>query len=179
MCKLSGLRAGCCALMVAAATLGWGQGQRPSPALGQQVTEAPPGERVVLTLEGEGVQVYSCHLSGGTGEWVFQAPEAKLLDGTGATVGVHAAGPTWRLKDGSSVVGELVAKAPGAGPGDIPSLLLRVKRHDGEGTMAVVDYVRRLETKGGAAPTAGCDQGHAGALARVPYTARYTFYTAR
>ena len=134
---------------------------------------------MVLTLEGEGVQIYVCQVSGGSVQWVFQAPEAKLLDGTGAIVGSHEAGPMWRLKDGSNVVGEVVTKAPGAGAGDIPSLLLKVKSHGGEGTLTVVDYVRRSETKGGAAPTSGCDAGHAGAVIRVPYSARYTFYSGR
>ena len=179
MRSLSGLGTGAWVLALTGTISGWGQGAHPDPAQIQSSTEAPSGERVVLTLTGEGVQVYGCQISGGAGQWVFQAPEARLLDGTGATVGSHGAGPTWRLTDGSSVVGEVVAKAAGAGPEDIPSLLLKVKSHEGEGTLTVVDYVRRSDAKGGAAPASGCDPGHAGALVRVPYSARYTFYSGR
>jgi hypothetical protein len=142
----------------------------------QADTEAPRGERVVLTLKGRGVQVYACKVTEGVAAWVFQAPEAQLLDDAGAEVGDHGAGPTWRMHDGSSVVGEVVAKAPGARPEDVPWLLLRVKSHaGGAGALAQVEYVRRSETAGGVAPGMGCDAGHVGTMARVPYTATYTF----
>ena len=33
----------------------------------------------------------------------------------------------------------------------------------------------RVDTKGGVAPTQGCDQAHSGQESRVPYTANYIF----
>ena len=43
-------------------------------------------------------------------EWVFVAPEARLVDANGMLVGHHYAGPTWEAGDGSKVVGTVKAK---------------------------------------------------------------------
>ena len=44
--------------------------------------------------------------------------------------------------------------------------------------MSHVAYIQRLTTKGGLAPTTGCDAAHAGTTARIDYTATYYFYRA-
>jgi len=46
----------------------------------------------------------------------------------------------------------------------------------GKGEMATVRYIVRERTAGGAAPASGCDAGHAGSGARVPYGAAYLFF---
>ncbi len=46
--------------------------------------------------------------------------------------------------------------------------------------MARVEFIRRSDTHGGDAPNAiGCDAQHLNAVRRVPYTATYTFYSAK
>ena len=128
----------------------------------QADTKPPEGQRAVLTTFGKGVQIYACQ----SGQWVFQAPEAKILDSTGKEIGTHAAGPVWTLNDGRSVKGKVAAKADAPSASDIPWLLLK-----GEGSF---EYIRRSETHGGVAPTGTCETG---ATTRVPYTATYTFYS--
>ena len=54
--------------------------------------------------------------------------------------------------DGSVVVGEVVAKADKPESGAIPWLLLRATSHEGSGRLSTVAFIRRANTKGGAAP---------------------------
>jgi len=136
-----------------------------------QSVDVPAGERLVLKAEGRGVQIYRCD---GTA-WVFVAPEAKLFV-KGVEVGSHAAGPVWHDKDGSSVWGDVLAKAPSPHAGSIPILLLKATKSDGSGVLTGVNYIQRLDTDGGSAPADTCDAGHAAAESRVPYTAQYLFY---
>jgi hypothetical protein len=142
----------------------------------------PPGSPLLLTLAADGVQIYTCDAKNNAFEWTFTAPDAKLSDKRGHAAGTHSAGPTWKAADGSTVVGEVIAKAdaPTASPSAIPWLLLRAKSHTGtaSGTLSSVAYIRRIETKGGTAPTAGCDASRVSQQTRVPYTATYEFYGA-
>jgi hypothetical protein len=46
----------------------------------------------------------------------------------------------------------------------------------GDGQLASVTYIQRIETVGGNAPTDGCDQSAADVEQPVPYTATYVFY---
>jgi hypothetical protein len=128
------------------------------------------------------VQIYRCTpQASGTFQWVFEAPEAKLLDPkTFEQVGMHTAGPTWHWSDGSEIVGKLIASAPSHDPTNIAWLLLET-HSTGEpaGVLANVVYVRRSNTQAGAAPAYGCDAERQNNLIRVPYEATYTFYTAQ
>jgi hypothetical protein len=143
----------------------------------QDATSPPAGEHAVLTVEGRGVQIYACQ----AGKWVFVAPAARLFDASGAEVGTHGDGPVWHIEDGSSVYGEVIAKEPSRDAESVPWLLLKAVRSTGAGKLAGVEFIRRSDTKGGAAPGSGtsgsgCDTG---ALKRVPYEATYTFYSAK
>jgi hypothetical protein len=51
-----------------------------------------------------------------------------------------------------------------------------VDKREGKGVLSAVEYIRRSETHGGVAGGVGCDPEHSGAIARIPYTAVYTFY---
>jgi hypothetical protein len=136
------------------------------------VTPLPP-------VAGKGVQIYHCQQQQGSPAWVFVAPEATLYAGTQA-VGTHGAGPTWRWKDGSAVTGRVLVNQRAPDGTSIPWLLLGASPaidSTPTGMLAHVSYVRRSETHGGM-PPAGCDARHVGAIARVPYTAVYTFYKA-
>lgn len=149
-----------------------------SPVLADEPVPAPAGAKLAFEAEADGVQIYTCGK-----EWVLKAPEANLFDKQGLQVATHFAGPTWKSSDGSSVVGELVSRADAPadakGRGAIPWLLLKAKSHGGTGRMASIAFVRRVDTKGGAAPASGCDAAHVGAEVRVRYSALYQFFTAQ
>jgi Protein of unknown function (DUF3455) len=130
----------------------------------------PEGHRLVLSALGRGVQIYGCT----DGAWALREPAAAILRGD-RTVALHYAGPTWQsVKDGSKVVvtGDRVAVLARHPERDIPWLRLGTTG-TGPGLFGRVDYVQRLETKGGVAPTGGCQ---AGASAAVPYSAIYNFW---
>lgn len=135
----------------------------------------PAGNVLAFALEADGVQIYACNASNASYGWVFQAPEARLSEARGQEAGKHYAGPTWESTDGSKVVGAKVeAVTPDAAA--IPWLLLSAASHTGAGRMEKVTFVQRIGTRGGNAPSEGCDLAHAGAIARVPYRAVYCFY---
>jgi len=146
-------------------------------------TKPPVGASGVVTASAKGVQIYRCEqMEGRSAGWAFVAPEATLYEGAepgGEAVGTHGAGPVWRWKDGSAVLGKVVEKQGAPEPGAVPWLLLSATPEPGSsaaGRLVGIAYVRRAETHGGVEPVGGCDAGHLKAEARVPYTAQYTFY---
>ena len=146
-------------------------------ACAQEYPTAPPGGmKAILTLRGVGVQIYNCTRQAAGPTWTFVAPDAKLLDHE-AEVGNHSAGPTWTLKDGSSVKGQVVVTQPSPDENAIPWLLLKAVATGGSGVLTKVEYIRRTDTTGGRTHAVGCDAEHLGTTDHVPYTAVYTFYT--
>jgi hypothetical protein len=132
------------------------QGKPPSSSV-----DAPAGTTLLLEATGDGAQVYTCT----NGHWTLKAPDARLLDEQGKVIGTHFAGPTWKL----------IASRPAADASSVPWLLVQAVPGSGSGKLANVLYIRRTETHGGAAPTKACDSGEE----RVPYTAKYSFYTGK
>ncbi|WP_158791034.1 DUF3455 domain-containing protein [Granulicella sp. L60] len=145
----------------------------------QTPTDPPPSQHAILTATGKGVQIYTCQQTTGSPQWVFQAPEANLINARGKSIGSHGAGPIWRSKDGSTVTGKLLQKSSSDEPGAIPWLLLQAASTEGTGVMSRVEYIRRSATHGGDVPTAPCDAQHLNITTRVPYSATYTFYSAK
>jgi len=150
-------------------------------AMGQDALAPPAGERKLFEFSADGVQIYVCkpkdveaHEEQGLA-WVFDAPDAVLFDADGKQAGKHAKGPSWTLSDGSSEA-ESSAKRPSPKPDSIPWLLLKVKSHQGKGKLDAVNYIRRVDTDGGAEPTDSCDAVHNGETARIPYSATYQFF---
>jgi hypothetical protein len=150
-----------------------------SAAPAQNPTDPPPAQHAMLTATGKGVQIYICQQVATGPQWVFQAPEATLTDPSGKTIGTHGAGPIWRSKDGSSVKGDLLQKSASPEATAIPWLLLKAVSVSGSGVMTKVEFIRRSNTHGGIAPTTGCDAPRLNTISRVPYTATYTFYSAK
>ena len=143
--------------------------------------KAPPGQVLAFEMAASGVQIYDCKASKDDPrkfEWAFRAPEADLLDANGSKIGKHYAGPTWEAKDGSKVVGEVLAKNDGPDANAIPWLLLKVKSNTGNGTFSKISSIQRVATVGGKAPVKGCSDIQLGAESRVPYKATYNFYKA-
>ena len=144
-----------------------------------QTGVAPPqGSALLLQVTADGVQIYACEAKGSLFQWTFTAPEANLFDKQGRQIGTHFAGPTWKMADGSAIVGEVTAKADAPERGAVQWLLLRAKAHDGQGILGEAAFVRRTETKGGVAPTTGCDASHISEQARIRYSAIYQFFSA-
>lgn len=143
-----------------------------------QAAVAPPqGSTMLLEAEADGVQIYACESKAGGAEWSFKAPEANLFDKQGRQIGTHFAGPTWKMDDGSAIVGEVIAKADAPAPGAVQWLVLRAKSREGSGVLSQADFIRRTDTKGGAAPKTGCDARDVSDQARMRYSAIYQFFT--
>ena len=141
------------------------------------------GQVLTAALHATGVQIYECRASAQDPKifsWIYHSPAAELSDRSGKEVGRHYEGPTWEGYDGSKVVGEVVARdnAPDAATA-IQWLLLRSKSNSGKGIFGKTQFIQRLHTIGGIAPTALCDASHAGQRTRVAYSADYYFYAAR
>jgi hypothetical protein len=140
-------------------------------------TVSPPqGTTLLLEVIANGVQIYACEAKNNGFKWTFKRPEASLFDEHGRQEGTHFGGPTWKL-DGSAVVDEVVAKADAPEPDAIPWLLLRAQSHEGSGRLSTVAFIRRANTKDGAAPIAGCDASHLSEQARMRYSAEYQFFS--
>lgn len=138
--------------------------------------DPPAGEKLLLELHGDGVQIYTCTLDNTVLNWKFKGPEAKLTSADGSDAGTHYAGPTWKLVDGSEVKGSMIGTKPAPEGGSIPWLLLKIASHAGSGKLQNAEYITRTDTKGGVAPATGCDAAHQNEQVRVRYTATYRFY---
>jgi hypothetical protein len=139
---------------------------------------APDSEVLVLEAHATGSQIYVCQ-SGPDQKlaWVLKAPEADLFDSKGTAIGKHYAGPTWKHRDGSEVVGKVVAREDAPDATAIPWLLLRATTHSGNGVLTGVSSIQRIHTKAGQPPASGCDDAHRGAESKSAYSADYFFYT--
>jgi Protein of unknown function (DUF3455) len=136
----------------------------------------PAGSRPIgAYVVASGTQNYTCVVPAGAATGTYSGastPEAQLI-GTGGRIH-HFAGPSWQsLRDGSLVTATKVAAS--ARDGAVPELLLQVASHSGSGILTKADYINRLYTSGGVAPTGNCT---AGQVVKVPYKAVYVFWDA-
>jgi hypothetical protein len=148
-------------------------------AWGQEVPAAlqvPANEQLVVQVHAKGDQIYSCKMDGAQDGWTLKGPDAQLFDKDGKVFGKHFSGPSWEANDGSRVVGKAAANVASPDAESIPWLLVKVVSHAGEGVLAPVTSIQRINTKGGKAPASGCDAGHAGQEVRVAYSADYLFF---
>jgi hypothetical protein len=139
----------------------------------------PAGQILVLKANARGTQIYQCSASSGNSnqfEWQLKAPAADLLDDKGQKIGQHFAGPTWKAIDGSSVVGQVKAKANAPSDRAIPWLLLTAKTHQGTGIFSPIASIQRVDTQGGVAPKTGCNATTLNTEVKVGYQATYYFY---
>ena len=144
-----------------------------TPALGRMPdTIAAPDQVPVVTVHGEGAQIYECKATaGGRLAWRFREPIATLILND-KTVGRHSAGPAWAFNDGSAITGKVAASAPGATRRDIPWLRLDVTSHSGDGELSSTTTVQRINTRGGVR-VGSCRRP--GTFLSVPYSADYVF----
>lgn len=151
--------------------------QKESPPDVPDSIQAPAAEQVVLYAHATGSQVYACQ-AGADGKfaWTLKAPEAELHDRNDKVIGSHSVGPTWKLKDGSSVTGKAVAHVDSLDPDSISWLLVNAVSHEGNGILTPVTTIQRVHTHGGKPPADGCDESHRDAETKSSYTADYFFY---
>ena len=141
----------------------------------------PNGNTRVATYFAVGVQKYKARIKAGSDpvayEWVFVAPQADLYDITNAKVGTHSTGPTWQLSVNDSIYAQAFfppRTAPSSDPSSIDWLLLMPKvGKTPTGIFADVDYIQRIATEGGKAPTT--PPTSATETVEVAYTAVYRF----
>lgn len=138
----------------------------------------PEGNRLAVTLDAIGSQVYICQASDSSYSWVLQAPDAILLNTRGKKVGTHYAGPSWEYRDGSVVTGARLASVT-PDPTSIPWLLIQATPQTKSGKFSNITYIQRLDTVGGLAPDpTTCTPDRVGSLTPVEYTATYYFFEA-
>ena len=132
--------------------------------------------KIVATLRGVGKQVYDCNA---TGTYTFREPMAGLFTSRGIPAGIHGAGPFWADFDGSKFVGNTASPDSAAvdSPVDPTKNIkwLKVAKASTVGTgglFSAVEFVQRVDTRGGVAPTS-CT---APATASVDYTTNYVFW---
>lgn len=144
--------------------------------------EVPAGNKLFLVGHAVGVQIYSCNVASSGFEWGLVAPRADLFDNGGKLIVTHFAGPTWRAKDGSTVVGKRVDGAT-VDPTAIPWLLLSAASTTagpGGDRLTKTTFIQRSATTGGLAPAAGtCNATTTGTVVEVPYTADYHFWKSK
>ena len=144
------------------------------PNLSAALQLPEPGLRVVQRVTATGFQIYQWNEE--PAGWALRAPEARLFDDAGEHVGLHDAGPTWRLLDGSQVKGKLLAQEPAPDRSAIPWLLIAVVENADRGSLAHVRFIHRVATTGGQAPPVPSAGPPRLREARVCYGATYYFW---
>lgn len=142
---------------------------------------SPGGNTRVFTFFADGVQKYKAqeipNSNPAAFQWAFVAPQADLYDITNQKVGNHSQGPTWQLSIVDSMYGQSFSPpkaAPSLDPNGIDWLLLMPKTGKPPiGAFAGVEYVQRIDTRGGKAPLNAPTS--ATETVDVPYTAIYRF----
>lgn len=134
----------------------------------------PGGHRPALQLAARGVQIFRCERNGKDLFWRFRQPEAELFDAQGQAVGRHGANFSFEHRDGSRLLGTVVAHEKSDGTGALPWLLLSARAF-GKGEFFDVAYVQRVNTAGGMPPDA-CGAEQTGQLLRVNFSADFVFY---
>lgn len=165
------------------------------PAVPAGLEVLAPNE-AFLIAHAFGSQNYECQPSTSLGRvaWTLFTPQATLFGESSNQLITHFNSPnpdegnvairaTWQNSTDSS---RIWAKATGVAtvdPTAIPWVRLEVvgarRGPTGGDLLSESTFVQRVNTKGGLAPTTGCDQlNDAGRKAFVPYTADYVFYRA-
>ena len=128
---------------------------RSGPEVPERI-DVEDGNKVFLVGHAVGVQIYRCN-AGATGfGWALVAPRADLYGDNGKLIVTHYGGPTWKAKDGSTVVG---SRVDGVTVDDtaIPWLLLKkattTPGDDGD-RLTDTTFIQRVATTGGLAPDA-------------------------
>jgi Protein of unknown function (DUF3455) len=142
------------------------------------VLKVPDGQQLLLKTSAEGVQIYDCKASTtdvNSFSYVFREPRADLFNESGQKIISHGRGPSWKfLEDGSTIIASMLARSTSPNPNSIPELSLQVNEKQGEGFFSNVNFIQRLDTVGGLAPSGLCNPIEVPTV-EVPYTSNYFF----
>ena len=138
--------------------------------------KVPDGHEPALRLSARGVQIFRCERLDDGYEWRFRQPDADLFDAQGLAVARHGANFSFEHRDGSRLLGTVVAHDR-VDAGTLPWLLFSAKSF-GKGELAGISYVQRVNTSGGMPPS-GCSAAQANRLLRVDFGADFVFYRPR
>lgn len=161
--------------------------------------EVPPPNEVFLVGRAHGTQNYECQPVRSLGRvgWVLFTPQATLFGDQDEQLTTHFFSPnplengivraTWQdSRDTSVAWGRVIQSSVDPNfvkAGAIPWLLIDVENTGAQAgptggtTLSRTTFIQRLNTDGGAAPSAGCDRPtDIGKRAFVPYAADYFFY---
>lgn len=138
----------------------------------------PPSGKPILTLEGEGVQVFRCAADAKGTYWRFEQPQANLFDKHGELLVKHS-GPMQAFEhiDGSEILSCRITSwvNPSNPEKDLKLALYRCVADPGKSTLNGVKYVQRQKTSGGQ-PQGSCSQNEVGNLLKVPFKAEFVFW---
>ena len=173
------------------------QGVTPPPVPTNIEVTAP--DQAFLIGHGVGTQNYECQPVNSVGRvgWVLFTPQATLFGELNEQLITHFFSPnpneggTVRVtrqdsRDTSRVWGQVIESSLDANfvkPGAIPWLKIDVEHTGfqdgptGGNALSKTTFIQRVNTDGGAAPSAGCDRPtDVGKKMFVPYAADYVFY---
>jgi hypothetical protein len=155
--------------------------------------EVPAGNEAFLLGHGVGTQNYQCQPAASLGQvaWTLFTPQANLFDDQGEQIITHFSSPnpdagrivrvSWQDSQDTSAVWARGTAFATVDPTAIPAVRLEVVGRqvgpNGGNTLFGTTFIQRLVTKGGLAPSTGCDLlTDVGHRAFIPYTAEYVFY---
>lgn len=155
--------------------------------------EVPAGNEAFLLGRGVGTQNYVCQPAPSIGKvaWTLFTPQATLFSDEQEQLITHFFSPnpvegsivrvTWQDSRDSSTVWARAIGSASVTPGAVAWLLLQEVGSQagptGGTTLSDTTFIQRLNTRGGLAPSTGCDlPTDIGNKAFVPYTADYFFY---
>ncbi len=158
-----------------------------APVVDPSIAVPDGGEPVLFHASAIGTQDYTCEQTadaGGVYAWIFVGPEADLHDCHNTLIGHHfasdggAAAPEWMtVMDNAYVIAaKKAAFTPDGGASSVPWLLLQETATGGVGPITKTQWINRLTTDGGVAPSTVCDSNNVGTTSKVAYTADYFFY---
>lgn len=139
--------------------------------------KVPAGNEPTLKLAARGVQIFRCEKQDNALDWRFRLPEAELFDERGQPIARHGAHFSFEHRDGSRLLGTVVAHDTADSAATLPWVLFSTKSF-GKGEFSGVTYVQRVNTRGGMPPR-GCSPSQLNQLLRVDFSAEFVFYRAQ
>jgi len=136
--------------------------------------QAPPAGVEVMHLQAQGSQIFRCELQSAGPRWTYRLPEAELRDAQGNLLVHHGVNLSFEHVDGSRLVGDVIDHVPSPNGDSLPWLLLKTRAF-GEGALAGITYVQRIQTVGGMPPPS-CNNEQLNQVLRVPFTAEFVFF---
>jgi len=155
--------------------------------------EVPAGNEAFILAHGVGTQNYACQPAASLGQvaWTLFTPEATLFTDQGEQLITHFSSPnpseggivrvSWQDSQDTSAVWAKATAVATVDPSAIAAVRLEVVGRqvgpNGGNTLFGTTFIQRLNTKGGLAPSTGCDLlTDVGHRAFISYTAEYVFY---